>query len=146
MAKQGVLAALSLTVGLAMASTPALAHHGRAGTYNGAKQAIAKGTVTRFDYKNPHVRVYFETKDEAGKVTLWSGEMANISQFVRAGWTKERMVRELMPGTELTFTYLAATSQTSTGDSRDSIVMRMVNAKGEVVGLVRNGIAEALAP
>lgn len=146
MARPGVSAALSLTIGVVMAATPLVAHHGRAGTYNGAKQAIGKGTVTRFDYKNPHVRVYFETKDETGKVTLWSGEMANISQFVRAGWTKERMVNELMPGAVLTFTYLAATSQTATGDSRDSIVMRMVNTKGEVVGLVRNGIAEALAP
>ena len=146
MARPGIAAALSLTVGVVMASAPLVAHHGRAGTYAGAQPVTSKGAVARFDYKNPHVRVYFETKDDAGKVTLWSGEMANISQFVRAGWTKERMVKHLMPGSVLTFTYLPSTSQTSTGDSRDSIVMRMITANGEVVGLVRGGLAEALAP
>jgi hypothetical protein len=55
-------------------------------------------------------------------------------------------MEHLKPGAELTFTYLPAVSQTHTGESRDSIVMRMINQKGEVVGLVRGGIAEALAP
>jgi hypothetical protein len=146
MTRRGIVAAWSIAIGLVAGPGPLGAHHGRAGTYTGSTPVTAKGTVTRFDYKNPHIRVYFETKDDAGKVTLWSGEMANISQFVRAGWTKERMTRELMPGAVLTFTYLPAISEAASGGSRDSIVMRMINAKGEVVGLVRGGLAEALAP
>jgi hypothetical protein len=145
MTRFGVAAAW-FVAGVALASTPVLAHHGRANTYAGAQPVTEKATVTRLDYKNPHVRIYFETKDSAGKTILWSGEMANISQFVRAGWTKERMLKDLQPGAVLTFTYLPATHSTETGGSKDSIVMRMINAEGQVVGIVRNGIAEALAP
>jgi hypothetical protein len=146
MKRTGALPALSLTVGLVMASTPLFAHHGRAGTYTGSKPITSKVTVIRFDYKNPHVRVYFQTKDDAGNAKLWNGEMANISQFVRAGWTKARMVEQLPPGAEMTFTYLPAVSQTHSGEGQDSIVMKIVSTKGEVIGLVRAGAAEALAP
>jgi hypothetical protein len=137
-------AALILFSGVA--SVPIAAHHGRAGTYTGAKPVTAKATVVGFEYKNPHVWVYFETKDEKGVVTRWSGEMANISQFVRAGWTKARMEEHVKPGAVLTFTYLPSTVPTPSGETRDSIVMRMINAQGEVVGLVRGGLAEALEP
>jgi hypothetical protein len=146
MTRPGTLTAFSLIVGLVVASPTLGAHHGRAGTYTGSKPVTGKATIVRFEYKNPHIRVFYETKDESGKVTLWSGEMANVSQFVRAGWTKARMEEQLKPGAVLTFTYLPAVTQTHSGDSRDSIVMRMINEKGEVVGLVRGGLAEALAP
>jgi hypothetical protein len=133
-----MLAACGLVVGV-IGSASLAAHHGRAGTYTGAMPVTAKGTVVSFDYKNPHVRIYFETKDEKGMVTRWSGEMANISQFVRAGWTKAKMEEHLKPGAVLTFTYLPSTT-------RDSIVMRMITEQGQVVGLVRGGLAEALEP
>jgi hypothetical protein len=145
MARIGSAAAL-VTLWVAAGAAVLHGHHGRAGTYAGAKPVTARGTVVRFDYKNPHVRIYFETKDEAGAVTRWSGEMANISQFVRAGWTKARMEEHLQPGAVLTFTYLPSTVPYASGDTRDSIVMRMITAKGEVVGLVRGGLAEALEP
>ncbi len=146
MAKTTIRVALSLTLGLWVASTPTFAHHGRAGTYAGAEPVTSEATVIRFDYKNPHVRIYFETRDDNGDVTRWSGEMANISQFVRAGWTKVRMEEQLQAETILTFTYVPSTVPYSPGDTRESIVMRMINADNEVVGLVRGGLAEALAP
>ena len=139
-------AALSLAVGLSVAAAPAVGHHGRAGTYQGTEIVTQQGTVLRFDYRNPHVRIYFETKDEQGNVTRWSGEMANISQFVRAGWTKARMEEQLQPGAVLTFTYTPSTVPVASGDTRDSIVMRMINQDGQVVGLVRGNLEEALAP
>ena len=146
MAKTAIRVALSLTAGLWLASTATFAHHGRAGTYAGAEPVTSEATVLRFDYKNPHVRIYFETMDDNGEVTRWSGEMANISQFVRAGWTKVRMEEHLQPGSVLTFTYVPSTVPYSAGDTRESIVMRMITAENEVVGLVRGGLAEALAP
>ena len=146
MVRTKIQVALSLTVGLLMVFTPTFAHHGRAGTYAGAEPVTSEGTVIRFDYKNPHVRIYFETRDDDGSVTRWSGEMANISQFVRAGWGKRRMEEQLKPGTVLTFTYLPSTVPDSSGGTPDSIVMRMINGDGGVVGLVRGGLAEALAP
>lgn len=145
MERIGILAALSLTAGLVMASIPLFAHHGRAGTYDGTEPVTSEATVIRFDFRNPHVRLYFETVDDDGDVTRWSGEMANISQFVRAGWTKTRLVEQLQPGTRLTATYLPS-SVPQTAGTGASIIMRMINTDGEVVGLVRGGLAEALAP
>ncbi len=146
MAKKTTLTALSLIAAFAVASTPLFSHHGRAGTYAGTEPVTSEGTVLRFDYRNPHVRIYFETTNDDGITTQWSGEMANISQFVRAGWTKRRMEEQLEPGTALTFTYLPSTVPFSSGDTRDSIVMRMISGGGEVVGLVRGNLAEALVP
>ena len=146
MAGKSMLTALSLIVSLIVVSTPLFSHHGRAGTYAGTEPVTSQGIVLRFDYRNPHVRIYFETTDENGDATQWSGEMANVSQFVRAGWTKRRMEEQLEPGTVLTFTYLPSTVPFSSGDTRDSIVMRMINGGGEVVGLVRGNLAEALVP
>lgn len=146
MARKRTMTALSLIVGFVVVSTPLFSHHGRAGTYAGAEPVTSEGTVLRFDYRNPHVRIYFETTDDNGDVTAWSGEMANVSQFVRAGWTKLRMEEQLEPGTVLTFTYVASTVPFASGGTRDSIVMRMINADGGVVGLVRGNLAEALVP
>ena len=146
MVKTALRVALSLTASLWLASTPTFAHHGRAGTYAGAEPVTSEATVIRFDYKNPHVRIYFKTRDDNGEVTRWSGEMANISQFVRAGWTKARMEEHLQPESVLTFTYVPSTVPYSAGETRESIVMRMITAENEVVGLVRGGLAEALAP
>ena len=146
MAKTATWITLSLALALSIASAPTIAHHGRAGTYAGAQPVTSEATVIRFDYKNPHVRIYFETRDASGTITRWSGEMANISQFVRAGWGKTRMEEQLQPDAVLTFTYVPSTVPYSPGDTRESIVMRMINADNEVVGLVRGGLAEALAP
>ncbi len=80
MARTRMQDALSLTVGLLMASTSMFAHHGRAGTYDNPERVTSEATVIEFHFRNPHVRLYFETRDDNGNVTRWSGEMANISQ------------------------------------------------------------------
>jgi hypothetical protein len=136
-----VMIALSVMAAFLAASMPMSAHHGRGDTYNGAKTATSKAIVTEFDYSNPHVRMYFDTKDEAGNVTNWSGEMANVSQFVRAGWTKKKMEAELKPGAEVTVTYRISTVPHAPGKGA-SIVTRILNAKGEIVGLERGNGGE----
>ena len=139
--RRTVLPASAVIAGLLMASMPIAAHHGRGDTYNNAKTATSKAVVTEFDYSNPHVRIYFDTTDEAGNVTNWSGEMANVSQFVRAGWTKKKMEAELKPGTVVTLTYRISTVPAQPGKGA-SIVTRILNAKGEIVGLERGNGGE----
>lgn len=141
MKRNKVLAALALSVGFLMASMPMLAHHGRGDTYVNSQPRTSKAVVTAFDYTNPHVRLFFDTKDDNGNVTNWSGEMANISQFVRAGWTKKRMDAQLKPGAIITVTYRPATVPQPPGKGA-SIVTKILNAKGEVVGLERGGGGE----
>src|SRR5215216_498289 len=109
MTKNRMLAAC--TAVLILIAVPMFAHHGTGISYDNTKFIKTKATVTDFSFTNPHVRIFFDTTDEKGKVTKWSGEMANPAQFLRAGWTKRRCERELQPGTKIDVTFYVSRAQ-----------------------------------
>ena len=61
------------TIGLLILSAPALAHHGNA-AYDLANPITLQGTVTEFVWSNPHVQIYFDVKDDKGKLVHWASE------------------------------------------------------------------------
>src|ERR1051326_7097233 len=88
---------LLLTAAVAIVSIPALAHHGRGATY--AKKEISlKGTVKEVLWRNPHIAIFLDVKDDSGKVTTWAIEHSNVSQLARLGYSKTT----LRPGMEVT--------------------------------------------
>ena len=97
-----------------------------------------KATVTQLLYVNPHVQLYFDTKDGHGKVTHWNGEMTDIGQLVRAGWTKKRFTDALKPGTPVTVTIQKSKTPLPPGQGV-AVVMKIEDERREVVGLVRRG-------
>jgi Family of unknown function (DUF6152) len=77
------------------------AHHGTA-AYDMSKLVTVVGTVTDFEFINPHSEVYFEVKDRAGKVEKWEAEAGSVTGMVRAGWKKSLLKpgdRQPSPGT-----------------------------------------------
>lgn len=86
-------------------SGTALAHHGSA-NYDAAKTVSVKGTVTDFQFVNPHVLIYMDVKDESGKVSKWQGELTNPNRLSRIGWKKDT----LKPGDVITLSGLPAKS------------------------------------
>jgi hypothetical protein len=64
------------------------AHHGT-GTYDSTKSVTLSGTVTEFAFVNPHAALYFDAKDDKGKVVNWAIEMNSPGVLARAGWTKK---------------------------------------------------------
>jgi hypothetical protein len=62
-----------------------LAHHGWGATYDMRKQLALKGTVSRVDWRNPHVMIHIDVKDADGKVVTWSLENEGVSQMAEAG-------------------------------------------------------------
>jgi hypothetical protein len=82
-----VLAALGCALLFAGA---AAAHHGVAG-YDMTKTITLHGTVTKFDWSNPHVVVYLDAKSEGGEMQHWTIEFASPVHMVRAGWSKSSM-------------------------------------------------------
>ncbi len=90
-------ALLALAAGLAMVSAPVAAHHGNA-AYDPDKTVTMKVTITGFEFGNPHVQVFFDTKDEDGKVRHWNCEGTNPAMLTRIGWTKDT----LKPGDQVT--------------------------------------------
>jgi hypothetical protein len=74
---------------LAFAGTVS-AHHGNA-SYDMTKTVTIKGTVTDFQFVNPHVLIYMDVKDASGNVTKWAGELTSPNRLVRLGWTKSTL-------------------------------------------------------
>ncbi len=78
------LAAISAVLGV---SGAAMAHHGQA--KYGVAEITMNGTVTKFQFLNPHAEVYFDVKDSKGMVEQWVGEASSPNMLVRDGWRKD---------------------------------------------------------
>ena len=78
---------------LAVLSTgaPTAAHHGRGSTYDMNKRVTLKGVVSRVDWRNPHVVIYMDVKDDSGKVVTWGFENAGVSQLAQAGYHRNSL-------------------------------------------------------
>ena len=79
---------LGLAVAMLLTSAATWAHHGTA-NYDTDKQVSVKGTVTDFQFNNPHVLIFMQVKDESGKATNWQGELTSPNHLSRAGWKKD---------------------------------------------------------
>ena len=62
---------LSLVPGLLLVCGASLAHHGNA-SFDTEHSVTLKATITSFVWTNPHSQIYFDVKDENGRVTHWS--------------------------------------------------------------------------
>ena len=78
-------------------SAPIFAHHGNS-AYDMSKTVAIKGTVTHFEYANPHTQVYYDVTDDKGNVEHWVAETTNPAMLNRVGWSKET----LKPGDQIT--------------------------------------------
>ena len=103
---RGVRLILWLSVmAFAIASLPVFAHHGTA-AFDTTKSVKIKGTVTDFQFTNPHVLLFFECKNEKGETEQWQGELTAPNKLIRAGWSKHT----LKPGDSVTVGGYAAMS------------------------------------
>ncbi len=92
------LAFLALASGLFAFSTPIFAHHG-ASVYDSTKLTNLKGTVTEFQFMNPHTEILFEVTAASGKIEKWTGEAPSLTTMSRLGWKKDLF----KPGDQITF-------------------------------------------
>jgi hypothetical protein len=76
-------ALLSVTI-LAMTGT-ALAHHSFA-VYDHTRSLNLKGTVTRWQWSNPHAYLDIDVKDASGAVKHYTLEGTSINMMQRTGW------------------------------------------------------------
>ena len=78
-------------VAVACTATPlALAHHGTAASYVQDEWITVTGTVTEFNWRNPHCSLFLDVTDEAGNVESFAIELASPGLMVRRnGWTRE---------------------------------------------------------
>jgi len=76
---------------LSVLAAPLYAHHGRSATYDMKKRVTLKGTVARVDWRNPHVVIWMDVKDETGKVVTWGFENAGVSQLAQEGYNRNTL-------------------------------------------------------
>jgi hypothetical protein len=88
--KRKLLVVLAAVASLVLFSSAAMAHHGVAG-YDMSKTITLHGTVTKFEWSNPHVVVYVDAKNDKGEMQNWTIEFAAPIHMVRAGWNKNVM-------------------------------------------------------
>jgi hypothetical protein len=75
-------------MGLLAAAVPMLAHHSFSAEFDSSKPITLKGNVTKIDWLNPHIWIYLDVKDDAGKVAHWQCEGGPPNTLTRNGWTK----------------------------------------------------------
>jgi Family of unknown function (DUF6152) len=63
----------------------ALAHHSFA-MFDQTKQTTLTGTVTAFEWTNPHAYIEIDVTDEKGAVKHWSVELGSPSILMQSGW------------------------------------------------------------
>ena len=68
---------------------PAWAHHGVAPHYDDAQQVTIDGSVSEFQFINPHAFVYLRVVGADGKEATWHCELASRSVLARNGLTQE---------------------------------------------------------
>jgi hypothetical protein len=84
------LGALLLIAGLA-AAVPAFAHHSLFAVFDEGQTVTLKGIVAKVEWVNPHVYLYLDVADAAGKLTTWSVETFPPSTLRRAGLSREKL-------------------------------------------------------
>jgi len=114
-----------LALGFFLASGAALAHHGMS-AYDTRTSVTLEGTVTKFEFINPHVLIHFDTKDDKGNVEPWEAEVNPPNSLYRTGWD----TNTLKPGDNITATGFAAK------DGRKLMILRKIKwPNGKVVTL-----------
>lgn len=92
-----ILHAFAIVLTAGALATPALAHHSFT-MFDMTKRITLSGTVTSFEWTNPHSYIEIDVPDEKGTVKHWSIELGSPSILMQSGW-KFNIIK---PGEKLT--------------------------------------------
>ena len=92
------LAAIVAGIAMAFPSIPSLSHHGSNVVYDLTQSITVAGTVTEFQFVNPHTQILFDVTGEDGSVVGWlAGLPGSIRLTQEEGWSMDT----LKPGDEI---------------------------------------------
>ena len=93
-----LLLCVTLVLSAPLVYGPLAAHHGEV-NYDTEKVVSVKGSVTDFQFINPHVQIFLDVKNDKGETEKWSCEARSPIMLVRVGgWDKNT----LKPGDAIT--------------------------------------------
>ena len=91
------IALAAAAMGLAMAGTPALAHHSFA-MFDRDRTLTLVGTIKEFQWTNPHSWIQINAPNDKGVVQEWSIESLSTGTLSRQGWRP----KTFQPGDKVT--------------------------------------------
>ena len=106
-----------------MLNQVASAHHSRA--HYGSEEVTTTGIVKEYMWRNPHVFVVWEAKNQGGKPTSWIGEMASVTSMIADGMTKD----SLKAGEQITVISFPSKNP----GSAEALIKKITKADGTVV-------------
>jgi len=118
-------AAVAVVTVACLSGAPVSAHHSRAG-YDQAKDKLTtlNGVVAEVFWRNPHVFVTWDSKDEKGAAVRWTGEFSSTATMLSEGLSRDTF----KPGDPFTFTFMPTKAGTPQG-----LVIKVVRPDGKVV-------------
>ena len=102
-------------------ATPLFAHHGGV-AYDMGRRITLKGTITNFEWTNPHSQVHLDVADDKGNVAHWNFETQPPTILVHAGWHRDT----LKPGDQVTLVATPAKNGSTIG-----LLSKVVLADGQ---------------
>jgi hypothetical protein len=78
---------------LLLAAMPLPAHHWLQGQYDESQPVMLDGTVSKITWKNPHVLLSLEVKEQRGEVARWEFELASPNGLMSRGWKLDSFKR-----------------------------------------------------
>ena len=123
------LTAIATGLLLVLAAGPVLAHHG-ANLYDSTKVTVLKGTITKFEWGNPHNQIFFDVTDEKGEVAHWVASTEPPAVMSEKGWTRH----SLNPGDQITAYVHAAKNGAPVGN-----LQKVVFADGHELSIMGPG-------
>ena len=87
---------VAAALGAAMASQ-ARAHHAFSAEFDNTKPIRLEGTVTKWEWINPHAWINLDVVNDEGEIEKWRIEGGAPNALLRRGWTKD----SLPPGTQI---------------------------------------------
>ena len=107
--------AFVLVAGLAITAGPILGHHALEAKYDVHRSVTVRGTVTKVEWANPHVRLDLNARDgNANDIMHWEFEMASPNLMVINGFK----IDSLRPGDQVTVTGYPARDGSNLGYAR----------------------------
>ena len=117
------LTLMALVVVFPLLSGIASAHH--SGAHYGNDEATTKGVVLEYKWRNPHVFVVWEVKDQSGNKRQWVGEMASVTSMIADGMTKD----SLKQGDTITVISFPSKNPGST----EALIKKITRSDGKVI-------------
>lgn len=115
-----VAAALLVPLGAGTVS----AHHSMS-MFDNTREMSVTGTVTQFQWSNPHAYIQMVATDSSGNEVEWSMEMGSPMYLYARGWRP----RTLRPGTQITVRIYPLRNGRPGG-----VVLDVVDADGNEIG------------